>query len=712
MKRDRTRYFDKPVQSLTEDEAASELRELAEIIAYHDRLYHGKDQPEINDAEYDALRIRNKKIEAEFPSLIRTDSPSRKIGAEPAIEFKQVEHKLPMLSLDNAFARNDVVNWLGEVRRYLLHDQEIGLTIELKVDGLSCSLLYENGNLSRAATRGNGRIGEDITENVMTIPDIPKRLQGRDLPALIEIRGEVYMEDADFLTLNESQENRGEKLFANPRNAAAGSLRQLNPSITAERPLHFSAHGWGEASSPFSDTQSGALRKFKAWGFRQPEWWHEVVVDSDVDPVFARFEKIEKNRSKLGFSIDGVVLKVDRLDWQQRLDVDMLRRRSPRSAIALKFAAEKATTQIENIQCQVGRTGRITPVAHLKPVSVGGVLVQRATLHNATEIERKDIRIGDSVTVQRAGDVIPQILCSLKQERPFSSIPFLFPKECPECKSVLVRERGEADTYCPGGLICPAQLVERLKHFVSRDAFDIEGLGDKNIELFFENALIKTPADIFLLEGRDKDAVQPLMDWDGWGERSAQNLYDAIRRARVITLDRFIYALGIRQVGRSTARLLAKNYLTLENWRMSMQRAQNRESEEYDELKSIEGIGPSTAEDILVFMAENHNQEVLDALTLSVSESRIQVTDFKEATSASSISGKTVVFTGTLEKMSRSEAKAKAEGLGAKVATSVSRKTDYVIAGKDAGKKEKEARELNLTVLSEEEWRDLIGGSS
>ena len=711
MKRNRTQYFDKPVQSLSEFEAESELKELAEIIAYHDRLYHGKDTPEINDAEYDALRKRNQQIEAKFPSLIQPDSPSKKVGADPAIEFKQVDHRVPMLSLDNAFSRNDVINWLGEVRRYLLHDKEIDLIIEMKIDGLSCSLLYENGNLSRAATRGNGFRGEDVTANVMTIPDIPKRLREHNLPALIEVRGEVYMDDADFLTLNESQRQKEEKLFANPRNAAAGSLRQLNPSITAERPLHFSAHGWGEVSTQFAETQSEALGKFKVWGFRQHEWWNGSVVGSDVDGVFARFETVEKQRSKLGFSIDGVVLKVDRLDWQQRLNIDMRERRSPRSGIALKFAAEQATTQIDKIQCQVGRTGRITPVAHLKPVSVGGVLVQRATLHNATEIERKDIRVGDSVTVQRAGDVIPQILGSLKQERPLSSVPYQFPDECPECKSILVRERGEADTYCPAGLICPAQIIERLKHLVSRDAFDIEGLGEKNIELFYEKKVIRTPLDIFSLENRDKEASLPLKNWDGWGERSAQNLYDAIRMARVIPLDRFIYALGIRQVGRSTARLLAKNYLSLSNWRMCMQRAQDRKSEEYDELKSIEGIGPSTAEDILAFMAESHNQEVLDALTLTLNKPGIQVTDFEEATSASSISGKTVVFTGTLEKMSRNEAKAKAEGLGAKVATAVSKKTDYVIVGKDAGKKEKEARELDLIVLREEEWLDLIGGS-
>jgi DNA ligase (NAD+) len=716
MKRNRTQLFDKLAVELTEDEAVSELKDLAELIAYHDRLYYEKDQSEIDDAEYDALRQRNRDIEAQFPHLIRQDSPSRKIGAEPAPGFKEVEHKVPMLSLDNAFTREDIIKWLDEIRNYLLLKDKtiaIDLNCELKIDGLSCSLLYEKGKLVRAATRGNGFKGEDVTANVVTIKDIPMVLKGKDRPDLLEVRGEVYITDDDFIILNEQQEEAGEKLFANPRNAAAGSLRQLDPKITARRPLRFSAHGWGEVSESFATTQPEALHKFKAWGFRQHESWRVSVIGSNLDEVFSCYEGLEQKRSGLGFSIDGMVLKINRLDWQQRLGVDVRERRSPRWAIALKFSPERAITLVEDIQCQVGRTGKITPVAHLKPVSVGGVLIRRATLHNASEIERKDIRTGDTVIIHRAGDVIPQVLGALKEKRLPNSCPFRIPNHCPECKSRLDRREGEADTYCSGGLICPSQMIERLKHFVARGAFDIEGLGGKNIELFFEKLIINKIADIFTFETRDQQSSKPLREWEGWGEKSAQKLFDAIRRARNISLDRFIYALGISQVGERTARLLAKHYGSLENLRKCMEMAQNKASDEYTDLKLINGIGAGIAEDILRFFKEPHNCEVLDALTLPRrgQSSLVTVKDFERLIAPSPIVGKTVVFTGSLASLSRSEAKAQAEALGANVASSFSKKADYVIVGPGAGSKEKKARELGLTVLTEDQWRELIGGS-
>jgi DNA ligase (NAD+) len=717
MKRNRTLLFDKPVAHLTELEAASELFELAELIAYHNRLYHEKDQPEISDAEYDALVQRNTAIEAIYPEFIRHDSPSHKVGAAPATDFKKVEHKPPMLSLDNAFTRDDIGDWLDGIRNFLLELKDGATAVEIncepKIDGLSCSLRYEKGKLMRAATRGNGIEGEDVTANVRTIPDVPKALRGKGWPDVVEVRGEVYMTDADFLKLNEQQEKAEGKLFANPRNAAAGSLRQLDPKITATRPLRFSAHGWGEISESFALTQAEAIEKFKAWGFRQHESWLVSAFSLNLDEVFSCYDELEQKRSGLGFSIDGMVLKVNRIEWQQRLQPDVkgtpVNLRSPRWAIAWKFPPERAVTQMEDIQCQVGRTGKITPVAHLKPISVGGVLVRRATLHNATEIERKDMRIGDTVIIQRAGDVIPQVVEALKERRLASSRPYAFPKQCPVCNSRLDRKEGDADVYCSGGLVCSAQAIERLKHFASRDAFDIEGLGEKNIELFFDRGLIKTPVDIFTLEIRDGQSSQSLGTWEGWGDKSAGNLYNAIRRARTIPLDRFIYALGIHQVGGATARLLAKHYLSLDNWRRCMEAAQDPTSEAYSDLKSIAGIGASMVEDICVFMSEPQNREVLDALTRRRDEPLVTVIDFERPAIESPIAGKTVVFTGSLEKMSRDEAKAKAEALGAKVTTSVSRKTDYVVAGPGAGSKEKQAKELGLIVLTEQQLLELIG---
>jgi DNA ligase (NAD+) len=715
MARNRTALFEKPVERLTARDVRSELKELAELIAHHDRLYHEQDQPEITDAEYDALRQRNAAIEARFPELMLPESPSRKVGAAPVAGFKKVRHSVPMLSLDNAFTREDVFGWLDSIRNFLreLKDPEVVIEIlcEPKIDGLSCSLRYEQGKLAGAATRGNGVEGEDVTANVMTIKDVPRTLKGRGWPEVLEVRGEVYMTDADFLNLNAQQEAIGAKRFANPRNAAAGSMRQLDPSITAARPLRFTAHGWGEVSETFAKTQSEALRKIKRWGFQPNEPSRGVkIVGADLSVLCAYYDDIEQKRSGLGFSIDGTVLKVDRLDWQSRLGRAS---RSPRWAIAWKFAPERAVTVIEDIQCQVGRSGKITPVAHLRPINVGGVLVKRATLHNADEIARKHIRIGDTVIIQRAGDVIPQVVEALPEKRPAGSEPYRFPEQCPVCGSRLIREEGQVDMVCTGGLVCSAQVVERLKHLASRDAFDIEGLGEKNIETFHRQGLIKTPVDIFTLEARDGRELPPLREWDGWGETSARKLFDAIQRSRTIPLDRFIYALGIHQVGQATARLLAKHYLTLAHWRAGIDAAQDQDAEGCAELLSISGIGASMVGDILGFMAEPHNREVLDALTLPPDGQRplVTVTDFERASTASPVAGKTVVFTGSLQSMSRSEAKAQAEALGANVAGAVSQKTDYVVTGPGSGSKEKKARDLGLTVLSEQEWLELIGSS-
>lgn len=713
MTRHRTAFFDIPPDQLSEREARAELKALAELIAYHDRLYHELDQPEISDAEYDALRQRNAWIEERFPQLMLPESPSRKIGAAPAEGFKKVRHRVPMLSLQNAFLSEDIVDWLDGIRNYLLELRDSGMVIEIrcepKIDGLSCALRYEGGNLVSAATRGNGEVGEDVTANVMTIPNVPLALKGAGWPDVLEVRGEVYMTDADFLALNEQQEAIGGKVFANPRNAAAGSLRQLDSSVTASRPLQFAAHGWGEVSESFAATQSEALRRFHRWGFQPSEPSQVVkVVGADVTGLSRYYDDIERRRSGLGFSIDGIVLKVDQLGWQGRLGFVS---RSPRWAVAWKFPPERAVTVVEDIQCQVGRTGKITPVAHLKPITVGGVLVRRATLHNSDEIARKDIRIGDTVVIQRAGDVIPQVVETLPAQRPKTCVAYRFPERCPVCGSRVAREAGEVDSYCTGGLICSAQVVERLKHFASRDAFDIEGLGDKNIEAFYRNGLIKTPVDIFTLEARDGQQLPPLREWEGWGEKSARKLFDAVRRARVISLDRFIYALGIRQIGEATARLLAKHYRSLAHWRACMEGSQDRSSEAYFELCAINGIGARMADDILEFIAEPHNRDVLDGLTLAADgrPPLVSVTESERQAFASPVSGKTVVFTGALESMSRGEAKSQAEALGANVAGAVSRKTDYVVAGPGAGSKEKRARELGLTVLTEQQWKDLIG---
>ena len=712
MKNDQTQYFDIPVYQLTEQQAASELKELSQLISYHDIAYYEKDESEISDASYDVLRKRNDAIEAKFPHLILPETPSRKVGSAPASGFAKVHHTVPMLSIDNAFTEDDIVSWLDGIRNFLLDlrgsDEEIEIDCEPKIDGLSCALHYQNGKLMRAATRGNGVEGEDVTSNVMTIANLPHMLKGDAWPDYLEVRGEVFITHDDFNRLNDQQEAEGHKVFANPRNAAAGSLRQLDAKISAKRPLRFFAYSWGEISESFAETQWQAREKFKAWGFQTNEPSRLVAVRGNkLSALMDYYADLDQQRANLGFSIDGAVLKINRLDLQQRLGSGA---RSPRWAIAWKFPPERALTEVLDIVCQVGRTGKITPVAHLMPIGVGGALIQRATLHNADELERKDVRIGDTVIIQRAGDVIPQILEVVIAKRPPTSKPFRFPERCPACNSSLVKAEGVADTYCSGGLICEAQVIERLKHFVSRDAFDIEGLGEKNIEMFFTKGVIKNPADIFTLASRDGLRLPPLKEWEGWGETSARNLFDAIERSRVIPLDRFIYALGIRQIGQATARLLARHYLNLEKWKHSITAAQNRQSDEHLELLSINGIGQSMVEDLLSFMAEPHNIEVLDALTMAEGGEAplVNVTAYAVPVSRSPISGKTIVFTGKLESMSRSEAKARAEALGANIVGTVSKKTDLVVLGADAGSKEKKARELGLRILTEPQWIDII----
>ncbi len=705
------------VEALSEAQARRELARLARLIARHDRLYHGEDRPEISDAAYDALRRRHEAIEKRFPHLAREDSPVRAVGAPPAPGFRRVIHRLPMLSLQNAMTFEEVREWLESVRQFLRDLQDLQTPIDLacepKIDGVSCSLRYEEGRLVQAATRGDGQEGEEVTANALGIPDIPQRLSGTGWPSVLEVRGEVFMTDEDFLRLNEQQERSGGKIFANPRNAAAGSLRQLDPAVTAGRPLRFAAHGWGEVSRALAATQSEAMQRLRDFGFRICEPRARVrVTGAAAEGLRAYYERMEAERSRLGFTIDGIVLKIERLEWQARL-MERPTSRSPRWAVAWKFPPERGITVVEEIRCQVGRTGKITPVALLRPIGIGGVLVRRATLHNADEIARKDIRVGDAVVVQRAGDVIPQVVAVLPERRPPGSGLYSFPERCPACGSRLVRQAGEADTYCPAGLFCPAQAVERLRHFASRGAFDIEGLGEKNIELFYAKGLIRIPPDIFTLEERDGAEFPPLRTWEGWGEKSAQNLFAAIRRAREIPLERFIYALGIRQVGEATARLLARRYRSFERFRESLAAALIADSEERAELLALDGIGPSVARDLLEFFAAEHNREVLDALTgprAGGQDPLVRVLPAAEgAAAASPLAGKTVVFTGALQSMSRSEAKARAEALGANVAGSVSRKTDFVVAGSGAGAKEKKARELGLRVLSEEEWLKLCG---
>ncbi len=697
-----TGRVERAVADMNRDEASAELERLAVEIGRHDQRYYLDAAPEIDDAAYDELRRRNLAIEERYPDLRRPDSPSQRVGAPPAEGFEKVEHRTPMLSLENAFADDDVTEFFARVRRFLgLEDDEpVDVVGEPKIDGISAAVRYEGGHLTVGATRGDGSVGENITANLRTVRDLPLRLHGTDVPEILEVRGEVYLGRDDFLALNATREAEDEPPFANPRNAAAGSLRQLDSRITAGRGLHFFAYAWGEISSMPAETHWDFLARLKTWGFRTNPLARRCA---NADDLLALYREISSDRAALPYDIDGMVYKVDRLDWQERLGTVS---RAPRWAIAHKFPAERAQTVLREITIQVGRTGALTPVANLEPVTVGGVVVRRATLHNEDEITRKDAREGDTIVIQRAGDVIPQVVEVILDKRPKDSAAFMFPDRCPECDSLAVRDEGEVIRRCTGGLICPAQAVERLKHFVSRDAFDIEGLGARNIETFWRDGWIKTPADIFTLERREGAGELGLGDREGWGEKSVENLFQAISDRRRIGFDRFIYALGIRQVGQATARLLARQYGSTEAWRRAMEGAQGREGEDYDELIAVEGIGPAVAEDILEFFAEPHNRDALDALA---SELAVEALEAPDADSA--VAGKTVVFTGTLETMTRAEAKSRAESLGAKVAGSVSKKTDFVVVCADAGSKAKKAAELGVEILSEDDWRALaLGG--
>ncbi|MSO74273.1 MAG: NAD-dependent DNA ligase LigA [Alphaproteobacteria bacterium] len=688
------------VDALSEAEAKRELARLAKEIAKHDRLYYQRSAPEITDPAYDALRLRNQAIEARFPHLIRADSPSHRVGAPAAAGFAKVRHQKPMLSLDNAFTDTDITEFLARVRRFLglEADEPIMLIGEPKIDGLSATLRYERGQLVQGATRGDGEVGEDLTANLKMVKNVPHALKGRNVPDLVEVRGEVYMTRADFEALNEARARAGEAPFVNPRNTASGGLRQLDPALTEKRRLRFFAYGWGESSEPIRGRYAEWLERLEAYGFHVNPLAKSCGT---LDEALALHHCIEAERATLPYEIDGVVYKIDRIDWQERLGAIG---RAPRWAIAFKFAAEQATTRLKEITIQVGRTGVLTPVAELVPIHVGGVTVSRATLHNEDEIVRKDIRVGDTVIVQRAGDVIPQIVSVHLDKRPKNAKPYEFPERCPECGSHAVREEGEAARRCTGGLVCPAQMKERLRHFVSRDAFDIEGLGERRIEMFFNEKLIESPSDIFTLEARNGRTFRALAEREGWDELSVSNLFAAIRARRKISLDRFIYALGIPHVGQVTAKQIARRYESFMSWRRAMVAAHEPSSEAFQELEAISGIGPVLAQALVDFFDEPHNVEVLDALAR-----QIEIEEVHVVTTASPVSGKTVVFTGTLVQMTRAEAKARAEALGAKVASSVSKKTDYVIAGAEAGSKLKEAEKLGVRVLSEDAWLKLIG---
>ncbi|MBB3133400.1 DNA ligase (NAD+) [Rhizobium pisi] len=711
------------VDTLTIEEAAAELERLAKEIAHHDALYHGKDQPEISDADYDALKRRNDAIEARFPELIREDSPSRHVGAAPSVTFAPVVHARPMLSLDNTFSQEDVQDFVAGVYRFLgrLPDQSIPFTAEPKIDGLSMSIRYENGILVTAATRGDGTTGENVTANIRTIAEIPNKLP-KGVPAVVEIRGEVYMAKSDFLALNRQMEAEGKQTYVNPRNTAAGSLRQLDAKVTASRKLKFFAYAWGEMSEMPADTQFAMVQTFKEWGFPVNPLMKRL---NSVADILAHYDEIGLERPDLDYDIDGVVYKVDSLELQGRLG---FRSRSPRWATAHKFPAEQAFTEVEKIEIQVGRTGALTPVARLKPITVGGVVVTNATLHNEDYIkgignsgerirpEEHDIREGDTVIVQRAGDVIPQILDVVMEKRPEAARPYEFPKTCPVCGSHAVREvnekTGKMDSVrrCTGGFICRAQATEHLKHFVSRNAFDIEGLGAKQIDFFFENEdpslQIRTAPEIFTLEKRQQQSLTKLENIDGFGKVSVGKLYAAINERRSIALHRFIYALGIRHVGETTAKLLARSYGTYEAFSTAMKEAAPLSGDAWSDLNAIEGIGEVVARAMVEFYKEPRNVEVIGRLLDEVTPEEAE----QPVTSGSPVAGKTVVFTGSLEKFTRDEAKARAESLGAKVAGSVSKKTDIVVAGPGAGSKLDKARELGVQTMDEDEWLALIGG--
>jgi len=691
-----------PVEDLTDLDAAAELAALAEEIARADEAYHGNDAPLMDDGAYDSLRRRNEDIEARFPHLRRADSPSFRVGSAPSSGFGKIRHAVPMLSIQDVFSDEEAVDFDERARRFLGlgADEPLEIIAEPKVDGLSCSLRYEGGTLVSAATRGDGTEGENVTTNVRTIADVPQTLPA-PFPAVIEVRGEIYMERPAFNKMNEDLAAKGEKTFANPRNAAAGSLRQLDPAITASRPLRFFAYALGEISESIAETQTGIRERLKSWGFVLNE---PAATGASIREAIAHFAELGRLRPDLPYDIDGVVYKIDRLDLQKRLG---FRDRTPRWAAAHKFPAEQARTRLLKIDIQVGRTGALTPVAILEPVTVGGVVVSRATLHNEDEVARKDVRPGDMVIVRRAGDVIPQVVGVVDADRPDRPPPFDYPHTCPECGSTATREEGEVIRRCTGGLTCPAQAVERLRHFVSRDAFDIEGLGTERIQTLFVEGRVRSPADLFTLERREAERIDRLAAKPGWGAKSVKNLFEAIAKRRTIPLDRLIFGLGIRQVGQATAKLLARHYHTADGWLSAMRAAAtDRTGEAWEDLKNVEQIGPGVATEIGDFFAESHNTEALDALLKELNTVEEHVV---QAAVDSPVAGKTVVFTGTLTTMTRAEAKAGAEAAGAKVAGSVSARTSFVVVGADAGSKAARARDLGVTVLSEAEWRTLIG---
>ena len=696
--------------AMTEAEAAAELARLAPLILRADEAYHGADAPIMTDAAYDALRRRNAEIEAAFPRLIRPDSPSRRTGAAPAEGFGKIRHARPMLSLANAFSPGDVVDFDLQTSRFLgIEPETLAYTAEPKIDGLSLSLRYEGGRLVHAATRGDGETGENVTANARTIRDIPDHLPGA--PEVLEVRGEVYMGHADFARLNAQQAARGDKTFANPRNAAAGSLRQLDPAITAGRPLRFFAYGWGEVSAPLGQTQTEAVARLAALGLRTNPL---MVRCTGLAALIDHYRLIEAQRGTLGYDIDGVVYKVDDLGLQARLG---MRATTPRWAIAHKFPAETAWTRLERIEIQVGRTGALSPVARLAPVTVGGVVVSNATLHNEDYIAGhdakgapirggKDIREGDLVQVYRAGDVIPKIADVDADARPAHALPFAFPDRCPACGSEAVREAGDSVRRCTGGLGCPAQAMERLKHFVSRDAFDIEGLGAKQIEAFWSDPdlPLRSPADIFTLAARDAARPEHLADRFGWGATSAENLFRAIEARREIALDRLIFALGIRHVGQATAALLARHYGTWDAFAGAMTAAGDREGAAWADLNAIDGVGEVLAGALVTAFRQPAERAAFEALLAQITPQPMA-----PVAAQSAVAGLTVVFTGTLETMTRAEAKARAEALGARVAGSVSARTDLVVAGPGAGSKAREAERLGVKVIDEAAWRDLVG---
>jgi DNA ligase (NAD+) len=692
------------VDALTPAQGKAEHARLEGELRKHDEAYYQRDAPTVSDAEYDALRRRYEAIEKRFPDLRTLESLSRKVGAAPARGFAKVRHALPMLSLQNAFSEEDVADFVGRIRRFLnlKEDEALVFTAEPKIDGLSMSLRYEDGALVRAATRGDGEEGEDVTANIKTLKEVPHQLKGKNTPAVCEVRGEVYMTKGEFLDLNKRQAAAGEQVFANPRNSAAGSLRQKDAAITASRSLHFFAYAWGQMSAMPADAQSGMLKWLAASGFKTNPLWK---LCKSADELLAFHHDIELKRATLDYDIDGVVYKVDRLDWQSRLGFVS---RSPRWAVAHKFAAEKAATIVRDIEIQIGRTGALTPVAKLEPVSVGGVVVQNATLHNADEIARLDVRIGDTVTIQRAGDVIPQVLGVVMEKRPKDAKPYHFPRKCPcPLHTDVVRDAtatGEegAVARCTGEFACPYQRVEHLRHFVSRRAFDIEGLGEKQIQLFFEQGWVKEPAEIFTLEARN--AKLKLQEVEGFGETSVRNLFGAIEARREISLERFIYALGMRHVGDTTARGLARGYGSWKAFHDAALKLVDGDQETREEMDNLDQIGDTVIDSLAAYFGEEHNRDVVERLT-----KQVRILDAEKPRADSVVAGKTVVFTGSLEKMTRDEAKAMAERLGAKTAGSVSKKTDYVVAGPGAGSKLNKAKEAGVTVLTEDEWFELIG---